>query len=564
MSLFDFTRQPFKVDRPIRVISAFAGIGSVEMALRDLGAKFEHYRVYENDPYAVKDYNNVHGTSFEPTDICDVKGGDLGICDKDRYVYLLSYTYPCAPAGSLVKTDDVYKPIEDIKVGDLVYTHENRTRRVVKTMSRKANHINLIKANGVSDLYLTDNHPLYCMRGGEKCWIKAKDLVKGDRVSFNVPQGNSNHVVSPEILWMLGRYCADGHINKYSHFSVEFSIGLKKVDEFIAHTPQEFVGRFKTYDKPSILSFRIADEDFWSTCHEFGRGAGNKEIPQWVIDLPVNLLRHFLDGYLSGDGHVRVIGNTTQVMFSTISHKLFLGLQQIIAKCEGQICSGYVRHDKRGFQDSWCGQYYKNPTKTSQITDGNQIFTEVRSVERIDGKIQVYNLEVEGDNSYTINNIIVHNCQDISLAGKRAGMAEGSGTRSSLLWEIKRLLNETDELPQILLMENVKAAIGEGNLKDFKEWSSFLESKGYSNYMQVMQTADYGVPQSRERVIMISLLGEYVYHFPEEMELRECMADRMENEVHEKYYINTEKARQLIEELIAKGELPPENFPQPL
>ena len=101
-------------------------------------------------------------------------------------------------------------------------------------------------------------------------------------------------------------------------------------------------------------------------------------------------------------------------------------------------------------------------------------------------------------------------CTDLSLAGKQEGMAKGSGTRSGLLWEVERLLNEVDELPQVLLMENVPQVICE----DFFEWCRFLEGKGYKQYYNLMNSRDFGVPQNRNRCFMISLLGDYSYTFP--------------------------------------------------
>jgi DNA (cytosine-5)-methyltransferase 1 len=65
------------------------------------------------------------------------------------------------------------------------------------------------------------------------------------------------------------------------------------------------------------------------------------------------------------------------------------------------------------------------------------------------------------------------------LAGKQAGMVEGSGSRSSLLWEVRRLLDECEELPQILGMENVPQVHNKKNMPDFQKWLDFLSSKGY-------------------------------------------------------------------------------------
>lgn len=96
-------------------------------------------------------------------------------------------------------------------------------------------------------------------------------------------------------------------------------------------------------------------------------------------------------------------------------------------------------------------------------------------------------------------------CQDLSVAGAQLGAEEGSGTRSSLLWECKKLI-ETKR-PRFLLMENVKNLVGSTHKPNFEKWLKYLESLGYSNYWKVLNSVDFGVPQSRERVFCISILN---------------------------------------------------------
>ena len=146
-------------------------------------------------------------------------------------------------------------------------------------------------------------------------------------------------------------------------------------------------------------------------------------------------------------------------------------------------------------------------------------------------------------------------CQDLSVAGKQKGMTKGSGTRSGLLWEVERLLNEVENLPQVLLMENVPQVHGKKNMEDFQRWIDFLESKGYSNYWQDLNAKNYGVAQNRNRCFMVSILGDYSFKFPEPIELKKVMKDYLEDEVDEKYYINNEKAQKLIQKLIDNGTL---------
>lgn len=129
-------------------------------------------------------------------------------------------------------------------------------------------------------------------------------------------------------------------------------------------------------------------------------------------------------------------------------------------------------------------------------------------------------------------------CQDLSLAGKQRLMAKGSGTRSSLLWEVERLLNECTELPQILLMENVTQVHGKKNKEHFDEWITFLESKGYKNYWKDLNAKNFGIPQNRNRCFMVSVLGDFTYEFPEEFPLKLRLKDMLEDSVDEKFYLS--------------------------
>lgn len=90
MTIFDYSREPISITKPIRLIELFAGYGSQAMALRNIGAVFEHYRVVEFDKYAIKSYNAVHGTNFEPMDITKIHACDLSIHDTIRFTYLLT------------------------------------------------------------------------------------------------------------------------------------------------------------------------------------------------------------------------------------------------------------------------------------------------------------------------------------------------------------------------------------------------------------------------------------------------------------------------------------------
>lgn len=138
-------------------------------------------------------------------------------------------------------------------------------------------------------------------------------------------------------------------------------------------------------------------------------------------------------------------------------------------------------------------------------------------------------------------------CQDLSLSGKQRGMARGSGTRSGLLWEVERILRECgEELPQILVMENVAMILNDKNKHDFDLWREALREMGYTNKYQLMNAKDYGVAQNRNRCFMVSWLGEYDFHFPEPIELKKRLKDYLEDIVPEDYYLTDEQVESYV------------------
>lgn len=133
-------------------------------------------------------------------------------------------------------------------------------------------------------------------------------------------------------------------------------------------------------------------------------------------------------------------------------------------------------------------------------------------------------------------------CTDISLSGRLRGLEKGSNTNSSLLWEVQRLLDvskERDELPRYLLLENVKNLISAKFRPCFDEWLGYLEGLGYRNFYKVLNARDYGIPQNRERVFMLSIRDANArYEFPKGKALETKLKDLLEENVDEKYFLS--------------------------
>lgn len=129
-------------------------------------------------------------------------------------------------------------------------------------------------------------------------------------------------------------------------------------------------------------------------------------------------------------------------------------------------------------------------------------------------------------------------CTDISVAGQQQGVVKGQ-TRSGLLYECEKIIEV--KRPKYLLLENVKNLVGKKFKEQFDEWLHYLESLGYTNYWQVLNAKDYGVPQNRERVFVVSILGEHEeYEFPQKQQLNIRLKDILESQVEDKYYLSDE------------------------
>lgn len=149
-------------------------------------------------------------------------------------------------------------------------------------------------------------------------------------------------------------------------------------------------------------------------------------------------------------------------------------------------------------------------------------------------------------------------CQDISCAGKQRGFTDESGnrTRSGLFFEALRIIKDLQ--PKYAIAENVKALTSKKFEKEFKTVLDSLDGAGYNNYWAVLNAKDYGIPQNRERVFIISIRKDVdtgTFTFPEKQELKLRFKDVLEPVVDEKYYIDNERSRNLIRQITAKFDL---------
>ncbi len=185
----------------------------------------------------------------------------------------------------------------------------------------------------------------------------------------------------------------------------------------------------------------------------------------------------------------------------------------------------------------WLKNAYNNIRATNNLVD----------IMRVHGK----DLEIRERERFEYILTYSFPCQDLSLAGRLGGMSTSQangGTRSGLLWEVDRILGELkqDELPQILIMENVPQILNKKNIADFHRWQERLEKLGYRNYVEVLNAKDYGIPQNRRRCFMVSLLGDSSFKWPREIKLEYRLKNFLDEEVDKKYFLSEKMLRYIV------------------
>lgn len=150
-------------------------------------------------------------------------------------------------------------------------------------------------------------------------------------------------------------------------------------------------------------------------------------------------------------------------------------------------------------------------------------------------------------------------CQSVSQAGLQHGFAEGSGTRSSIIWNVRDCIKA--KRPKYLMLENVKAMVSGKFIGMFNLWQNELEKLGYVNFAQVLNAKEFGVPQNRERIFLISIRideneTEPKYHFPKPFPLEVCLADVLEEDVDEKFFLSDEMLARFCEKSLEEDMVP--------
>ena len=302
----------------------------------------------------------------------------------------------------------------------------------------------------------------------------------------------------------------------------------------------------------TVYKYTVCSNELCSFVDRYGYLAHGKRIDSETMNLPIEMLKSFIDGVMDSDGCF----TNNEYKISSVSRELVYGLQQCIAKVYHRPVKMYkcrrpnktiIEGREVNQRDTYTIVWHEPKKQDKAFYEDGYIWFPFQKIEKIDESNLVYNIQVADSHSYTANGAIVHNCQDWSVAGLQRGGKEGSGTRSSLLWECRNAV--IAKRPKYLLLENVKALVSKKFIPYFKKWCDELNDYGYYNYWKVMNAKDYGVPQNRERVFLVSIRkdvdsGDFL--FPEEFELTTFLKDVLEENVDDKYYLSEKSVEGFI------------------
>lgn len=531
----------------LKVVSLFSGYGTQELALKYIGVNYENVANCDNFKQANECYDVLHSTTNGNLgDIKHVNENTLPNCD------LLTYSFPCFTKDTLVLTSVGYKKIIDIEINDLVLTHTNTYKKVTNKFNQGEKEIWRIKSPIFDNLETTENHRFYVVTkiNGDKknltkpYWKECKDLTSNDYLGVAINQNSvipkwdgidfewgdgrktrhknelSKYMDNNDFWWLIGRYIGDGWMRHQG--GIIICCTNKNEDELneITERLERLEFNATVIRDGSTYKIHLPKKEIGLFVSQFGKYAHGKYLNNTILDLPTNLLESFIDGYFLADGYNMSEGTKR---FTSVSRELIYGIAHCVSKVYKVPYSIYkterpptciIENRVVNQKDTYQTTFKFGEVKRRKIFyDNGYVWSKVIDVENTKKNDLVYDIEVDEDHSFTANGCIVHNCQDISISGVQRGIKEG--TRSGLLFEVERLLSVNR--PQYLLMENVKNLVSKNHYENFKKHIYFLRGLGYSSYWRLLNGADFGCPQNRERVFMISVLNSSIDEVKEKM-----------------------------------------------
>ena len=537
-------------------ISLFSGLGGDSLGMTQSGCKLIAYN--ELKPAFCKS----HEANFPDSEL--IHDGSTHNISKLKDSFFEKYKdtadilfagFPCFIKDTLVLTNNGYKEIQNVMIEDKLLTHTGEFQNIVN-LQRKVYNGTLynfkIKYRSET-IKCTEEHPFY-VREKKKVWnniLRKYEYTYGEPKWINANLIQQNHLFgmvinskediptftfekiinksrtdtvsitldNPEQWFMMGYFIGDGWIEETQKSDGR---NMNKIRFSFHEDDNESIENVKkilkiTYKDRSGKGVKYGCSDFtwFNILKLFDKYAYGKIIPEWIQNAPNHLIRSFIDGYISADGHK--IADTAYGI-TTVSYNLAYGLQRLYLKlgiissvdktCHPKTCIILGRTVNQ--RDTYRISAYtvKERISTSFIEGNYAWFTQSSNSVVLVSEELVYNFEVEKDNSYIVHNTIAHNCQGFSSAGKK----KDDDPRNTMFLEFLRAAKLTN--PYMIIGENVKGLLTKKTSKGelfIDIIVSEFEKIGYEVIYQVFKTEQYNVPQKRERLIILGIKKDNPY-----------------------------------------------------
>lgn len=514
--------------RRIRVAEAFAGVGGFRVGFDAA-----------NDALGCRVYDTVWANQWEPDGRasrqfaweCYERHYDSGSCvNEDVSVVLdgvaanerelpeydlLCGGFPCFPAGRLVLTDRGLVPIEDVRVGDLAYTHRSRWRRVTDVMRHVADATVMVSGDG-GTIECTPNHRFWSRADGDSDpgWVRASDLAGRmwlttsaasacDAVSASMPECVSALADGDALWYEVGRWCGTGRVSyrdgglvveQVERHGSTVPASLAFASVFTAHASGATDdGGVRLESLPGARNDAVAA---WLS-GSFGSRAQGRHLPAWLFGARRGareaVLRGFLDACATHDGESRVAQG--------VPYALAVGMRVLASGVGMPSAIGAVSHGR-------CSLAVRDAGRGGEtVASEDGVWSRVGSVSEGRRGVTVYNITVDEDHSYTVDGVVVKNCQAFSVArtlGRSVGLDDVPGGKGVLWWQLDRMIRMSH--PKWCLFENVDRLLkspASNRGRDFATILACLADTGYDVEWRVVNAADYGNPQRRRRVFIL-------------------------------------------------------------
>lgn len=567
-----------------KIVDLFAGTGAFSLAFSKNSELFK--TVFSND--FEKSSETIYKDNFPDSNFIlkDIHNIDVAQIPSHD---ILCGGFPCFIIGTKIITNTGYKNIENVTLDDKLLSHTGEFKSIINIQQK----IYTGKLYNIKTMYrgeiitCTEEHPFYIREKvstwnnnlrklehhyKEPIWKKANEIKKHDYFGMIINNKNiipnftfnkymNKYTISTEKIeldklemwFMMGYFVGDGWTQDCKKkdgrlcYEIRFSINNKDYDEVYRKISTILPITDKKCDSGNYCKKYGCSNFLWyNIFKQFGKYAHNKFIPEWIQDAPTTYIQEFINGYMKADGCI-LKNNIHQI--TTVSHDLAYGIQRLylklghifsVNKCfccktttiEGRIVNQRDTYTIRGnINKKTCysfieGNYHWFPLKDISITDNTN-----------NTNIPVYNFEVEKDNSYIVNNTIVHNCQPFSIAGEQKGFDD---KRANVFWKILEIL--LYHKPEIFILENVKNLKGHDNGNTYKTIISKLTELNYHIKTEILDTAKItNIPQHRERIYLVGFLDKtkydkFTFDFPkiQNRPIKDFLESN--NSIQEKYY----------------------------